>query len=193
MKNVLHDIISDEKKNIAMLKSVVCLCIFALISVNAVRFELNDKAREYLAKVKWADLPQSVRLSLTSNSGRTANVASHWCCINEQPVTTVTQTKVEHATHTVATKTKVGYVDCGFMGMMKCSHYVTNFRPEIYTYIQTFQVPNMAACNSHEVKCCANHILIAENCHSMDSLVANQDLFQFLSGIGLLTLPNVGK
>ncbi len=31
----------------------------------------------------------------------------HWCCINEQPITTVTETKIEYATHVVATKTKV--------------------------------------------------------------------------------------
>ncbi|CAF0994378.1 unnamed protein product [Rotaria sp. Silwood1] len=176
-----------------MLKSIVCLCIFALISVNAFQFELTDQALAYLAKVKLADLPESVRLSLTSGSGRAASDASHWCCINEQPITTVTETKIEHATHVVATKTKVGYVDCGFMGTMKCSHYVTAYRPAMYTYIQTFQVPNMSACSSHEVKCCAGYILVAENCHTYADLVSHQELFQFLSGLGLLTVPGVGK
>jgi hypothetical protein len=31
----------------------------------------------------------------------------HWCCINEKPITTETQTKVEYATHVVSTKIKV--------------------------------------------------------------------------------------
>ncbi|CAF3038228.1 unnamed protein product [Rotaria sp. Silwood2] len=171
-----------------MLKSIVCLCIFALISANAFQFELNDKALAYLAEAKLADLPKSVQLSLTGNSGRAApGGSSHWCCINEQPITTVTQTKIDHATHVV------GYVECGFMGSMRCSHFVTSYRQEMYTFIQTFQVPNMAACSSHEVKCCSGYLLVAENCHTFTDLVANQELFQFLSGLGLLTMPNVGK
>jgi hypothetical protein len=31
----------------------------------------------------------------------------HWCCVNEQPITTETQTKIEYGTHVVTTKTKV--------------------------------------------------------------------------------------
>lgn len=54
----------------------------------------------------------------------------HWCCVNEQPITTVTETKVEHATRVVTTKTKVGYVPCGFAGTMRCSQYVTTTRWE---------------------------------------------------------------
>jgi len=34
---------------------------------------------------------------------------------------------------------------------------------------------------------------IAENCHTYGELVANQELFQFLASLGLLSLPGVGK
>ena len=174
-----------------MLKSIVCLCLFALVSANAFKFELNEQATQFLSKIRMADLPESVQKSLTKATGR-AGDSSHWCCINEQPVTTDTQTKVEYATRVVATKTRVGYVDCGFLGTMKCSHYVTSYRQELQTFIQTFQVPNMAACNSHEVKCCSGYMLIAENCHSYADLVANQELFQFLNSLGLFS-AGVGK
>ncbi|UJR32007.1 hypothetical protein I4U23_019477 [Adineta vaga] len=169
-----------------MLKSIVCLCLLVLVTVNAVRFEFNDNARQFLAKVKPSDLPESVRLSLLANDGRGPSDSSHWCCINEQPILTETKTKIDYATQTVATKTKVGYVDCGFMGMMKCSHYVTSYRVTTYSFVQTFQVPNMAACNSSEMKCCSGYLLVSGNCHSIQELSANQELFQFLFGLGLL-------
>ncbi|CAF1631541.1 unnamed protein product [Adineta ricciae] len=174
------------------MKSIICLCLFALVAINATQYDLNDKARQYLAHVKMTDLPESVRLSLAKEEGRGAGDASHWCCINEQPITTVTETKIEHATRVVATKTKVGYVSCGFAGTMRCSHYVTNYRQEIYTYIQTFQVPNMAACNSHEVKCCSGYLLVAENCHTYADIMENRPLFEFLSQLGLLS-TGIGK
>jgi len=172
-----------------------CLCIVVLTTVNAIQYELSDQAREFLARVKMADLPESVQLSLTANQGRNGGVrdASHWCCINEQPVTTVTSTKVQHDMKTVATKTKVGYVSCGFAGTMRCSQFVTHYRHETYTYIQTFQIPNMAACSSHEVKCCSGYLLVAENCHTFNEIKENQSIFSFLAGLGLLTLPGIGK
>ncbi|CAF1212848.1 unnamed protein product [Adineta ricciae] len=169
-----------------MLKSIVCFCFLVLVTVNAVRFELNDNARRFLASVKLSNLPESVRLSLVKHEGRGPSDSSHWCCINEQPITTETQTKIEYGTRTVATKTKVGYIDCGFMGMMKCSNYVTTYRAETYSFVQTFQVPNMAACSTHEMKCCSGYLLVTGNCHSIQDLSANQELFQFLFGLGLL-------
>ncbi|UJR14725.1 hypothetical protein I4U23_001718 [Adineta vaga] len=175
-----------------MMKSIICLCLFALVAVNAAQYELNDKVRQYLAAVKMTDLPESVRSSLNADQGRGPNDASHWCCINEQPITTVTQTKIEYATHVVATKTKVGYVSCGFMGTMRCSQYVTNYRTEKYSFIQTFQIPNMAACASHEVKCCAGYLLVAENCHTYSDIMENRPLFEFLSQLGLLS-TGIGK
>jgi hypothetical protein len=33
-------------------------------------------------------------------------------------------------------------------------------RVVMYTYIQTFQVPNMDSCEKHEVKCCSGYILV---------------------------------
>ena len=33
-------------------------------------------------------------------------------------------------------------------------------RVVMYTYIQTFQVPNINSCQSHEVKCCTGYILV---------------------------------
>ncbi len=74
------------------MKSFICLCIFALVTANAVQvsyrinsikfqcflisYQLNDKALEYLAQVKMADLPESVQLSLKTNKGRAASDAS---------------------------------------------------------------------------------------------------------------------
>ncbi|CAF0811901.1 unnamed protein product [Adineta steineri] len=172
-----------------MMKFIICFCFVALVTVNAVPFELSDAALEYLANVKLADLPESIRSSLTTLKGRNGD-NSHWCCINEQPITTVTATKIEYGTKIVHTKTKVGYVSCGFMGSMRCSHFVAATRAEIYSYIQTFQIPNMNACASHEVKCCSGYLLVAENCHSFTELVAQQELIQFLSQLGLL---GIGK
>ncbi|CAF1520962.1 unnamed protein product [Rotaria magnacalcarata] len=177
-----------------MLKSIVCFCLFAFISVNAAQYEITKEGLQYLAKAKLSDLPQSVQLALARQNGRAGGDASHWCCINEQPITSETRTKIEHATRVVTTKTKVGYMDCGFLGTMKCSQYVTSTRAELYTYIQTYQVPAMSACQSHEVKCCASYIEVAGNCHSFADLMAHQELFQFLSSSGLLTLSgSVGK
>jgi len=174
-----------------MLKSIICLCIFVLITVNAVQLQLNDKTLQFLARIKLADLPESVRLELTANQARGPSEATHWCCINEQPITTATETKVVHATRTVATKTKVGYVDCGIWGWGKCSHYVSATRAELYTYIDTFQIPNLAACNSHEVKCCSGYILVAENCHSFQDLLEHKETISWLSTLGLL--GSIGK
>ncbi|CAF1460926.1 unnamed protein product [Adineta steineri] len=175
-----------------MLKSIVCFCFFALVATNAVQLELNDKIRHFLAEVKSSDLPESVRLSLSRNQDRAAGEATHWCCINEQPIQSVTGTKVEHGTKVVMTKVIVGYVDCGFMGTMKCPHHVTQSRVEIYTYIQTFQVPHFSACKSEEIKCCSGYMNVAGNCHSTAELIENQELIQFLHGLGLL-FGGIGK
>jgi len=64
---------------------------------------------------------------------------------------------------------------------------------EIRTYIQTFQIPNMAACSSHEVKCCSGYMNVADNCHSFKEIQENQEVLQILAGLGLLRLPSIGK
>ncbi|CAF1558434.1 unnamed protein product, partial [Didymodactylos carnosus] len=85
---------------------------------------ITDEIKQFLANLKLADLPPSVARSFAR--GRNDN--SHWCCTNEQPITTTTHTKMDKATHVVATKTLINYVNCGFMGTMRCSQYITRYR-----------------------------------------------------------------
>lgn len=106
--------------------------------------------------------------------------ASHWCCANEQPISTIQKTRVVKEIHTVATKVKTGYTECGFLSTMRCSLYSTKYKYTFFLirtqfniilllkliiydfpqrqvavyHVGTYEIPDETACFDHHVVCC---------------------------------------
>jgi hypothetical protein len=135
------------------------LAIIAILSIASVYgenpFGLSDYQMEAIATIDSSKLPAIFQ-------ARRDN--SHWCCSNEQPIQTEQKTKVVQGIHTVATKVKTGYTQCGFMNTMSCSLYQTKYKQVPYYHVQSYDVPVENACLDHHVVCCNGYMLVGGNC-----------------------------
>ncbi|CAF0818064.1 unnamed protein product [Brachionus calyciflorus] len=157
------------------------LALFFLISVAVCEnpFGFTDEQLKALAELESSKLPTS----LIPKAGD----AYHWCCTNEQPVQIVQRTKIVSDIHTVATKIKTGYTNCGFGGLSRCSIYSTRYKQVAVYRIETYDVPDEQACLDHHVKCCNGYIEVAGNCLSFTTISQNMDLISQLVSLGLIS------
>jgi len=143
------------------------------------QFGFSDAQLEVLKNVDIASLPAAFHVGLKSDN-------SHWCCGNLQELPSIQRTKVEKTLHTVATKVKTGYTNCGIMGLDRCTLYQTRYRQEAKYHIATYEVPDSTQCADHHVICCEGYIEVAGNCFDISVIGDNIDVIQQLIDMGLI-------